>query len=355
MAAEEGKFVLTVQRNRIFANSWTEEPLAGVPFAIFNIEPMMVNGHDSFDEIKSEIDKYIADKGWENFAKDYPQAIFLTSGKTNLNGQVKFTLNEHGHYLILETAQETPDGYRAQNLFLNLPYTDDKGNLYFDDEGRLVSEMLVNIKGWKQDEGGLPETLGLSLIKTDYNGKVLAGAQFVIYRETIDGKNEYLTNETTGEHSNEPIFEALSPDSSQVRKFISDDQGRVYAEGYIFPDGTYHFSEYRAPNGYEIIEEAKKVTFCVAEEGTKKYFIDKQYQIIEGGQIKVRNKPDTPTSSTTSTTSGGRLPDTPGNRSYNSSDGGFLPSTGEMIQYGAVVIGLILVIGVVVVNRKRKS
>lgn len=88
----------------------------------------------------------------------------------------------------------------------------------------------------------------------------LAGAEFVVYKE-VETEKQYLTVDgKTFSTSVDPLGDP------KIKKYTSDENGLVLCDA-VLDQGKYFFSEVKAPSGYKISAEAKKVAFEVLETG----------------------------------------------------------------------------------------
>lgn len=86
----------------------------------------------------------------------------------------------------------------------------------------------------------------------------LEGAEFVIYRLTEQGAKDYLV-------SSSPMKWGDKKD--QATLFVSDTTGLVRVPTRTFETGHYYMEEVKAPDGYEITEQAKKIAINLTRDG----------------------------------------------------------------------------------------
>lgn len=157
--------------------------------------------------------------------------------------------------------------------------TDSVGKAYFEVSGTNNAYLIVQdsaIKGQtivplafslplQNEDGSLKNTIELytkpiTLTNRAYfykyssgdDQKPLKGAQFVLAKSEA-GQTKYL-NATEDDF----ITSADPSSDKQIKKFVSAENGLVLCDIFL-AQGSYFFSEVKAPSGYEITSEAKKV------------------------------------------------------------------------------------------------
>lgn len=94
---------------------------------------------------------------------------------------------------------------------------------------------------------------------SDENSEPLENAEFALYELTPEAQKKYLT-------SIEPIEWQVLEDGNQAWTFKSDKQGLVLLPDLGLDLGTYYFEEIKAPVGYDITSESKKVPLIITED-----------------------------------------------------------------------------------------
>lgn len=157
--------------------------------------------------------------------------------------------------------------------------TDSVGKAYFEVSGTNNAYLIVQdsaVKGQtivplafslplQNEDGSLKNTIELytkpiTLTNRAYfykyssgdDQKPLKGAQFVLAKSEA-GQTKYL-NATEDDF----ITSADPSSDKQIKKFVSAENGLVLCDIFL-AQGSYFFSEVKAPSGYEITSEAKKV------------------------------------------------------------------------------------------------
>ena len=115
-------------------------------------------------------------------------------------------------------------------------------------------------------ESDIPEvyTGGIQIIKVDADNQTnkLEGAQFEVYRKATEAEiadENISTVKINGQDAEMVIVEFFSnPEitGEKVTKAVSDENGKVYIYGLAY--GTYYLLETKAPDGYNLLAEAKE-------------------------------------------------------------------------------------------------
>ena len=91
----------------------------------------------------------------------------------------------------------------------------------------------------------------------DREKRSLSGAVFTLYRYNQQKEKEYLV-------TTEPVtFRKALPTKDKVVEVISDEEGLVKLSPKTIEPGTYYFEELKAPTGYRLTEESKKIEVII--------------------------------------------------------------------------------------------
>lgn len=202
-----------------------------------------------------------------------------------LEKDIHYVLNEgkknDGEYTVDHFAislTESGMEYAAQNLDSGeaIPeirvYFDAKINSYAAMGQEIPNQAHLdyeNSAGVDYDaDSDVPEvhTGGINILKTDVDGKKLAGATFKIAREATQAelKDETIRKETitVGDNKLQVVFEAFygTQDLSgeKVSQITTDENGKALMYGLAY--GTYYIVETKAPAGFNLLTSPVRVT-----------------------------------------------------------------------------------------------
>ncbi|WP_146622316.1 pilin N-terminal domain-containing protein [Enterococcus florum] len=251
-------------------------------------------------------------------------------------------------YLFVEKSVPNGVNYQAGNLVVGLPQAesmvDDVVHLYFKNQ-LVVRKPYFHKYG--QDATGKDEG-------------VLAGAEFQLYK-LVNNEKYYLQEEPFNNGN-----QWVPSGEAGIVTFISDRTGKVSTGEYALAPGTYYFEETKAPSGYEITEQAKKIQVDIPSNSTEKITVTIDDKGILMEEAKVFNRktteppgssepeePEEPTTPSLPSTGGNRLPSTAGGTSTSSTKS--LPRTGTRNQPLLIIFGGILLIGFTWILYKRNQ
>ncbi|WP_314577245.1 pilin N-terminal domain-containing protein [Enterococcus gilvus] len=345
-------------------------PLKDAKFGVYDVSERfyeIVDTGKSYQEAQKQISEE-ADQAVESGKISQLYTKAAEDQLTKEDGKASFVLSTYHSgtvgkvYLFIEKSVPAGVAYRASNLVVGLPQENAAGeevHLYL--KNHLIVRKPYFYK-YGQDATGKDEG-------------ALAGAEFQLYKLVKDKK--YYLHEAPFNNGNKWVASG----EAEIKTFISDKLGKVSLGDQALTPGTYYFEEIKAPEGFEITEQAKKIQVLIPANTEEAIQIMIDNKTFTMDQAKVRNtrpeKPTTPTEPTepseptepTEPTipseepvptspdppsgNGNRLPSTLGASSTTSTKR--LPQTGMlnqpiMILAGAVVL---LLIGFVIYKRNQ--
>lgn len=249
-------------------------------------------------------------------------AIEVTKGQ----GQAKFNLDSRTSngkskaYLFAETDAPEKVKTMALNIVLVLP-------LYQKDGGVWTDPVHLYPKNFEYAR----DPFFYKHAKDDSGADLgpLEGAQFVLYK-VVDGVKWYLH---MNKYDDGNVW--VEEGSSDISIYTSDKNGLVTTGEHHLPEGIYYFEEIASPNGYFILDEARKVQVTVPGDPDEEVTIQIDGSEVSMSDAVIYNLTDDPNDSSRN----------PGN--------GRLPETGEVRKMTLSFIGLLLVAGVVLGYRKK--
>lgn len=305
---------------------------AGTTFSVYGLtidqyeEALKKNVEKSVDSTKQWLSEKGIVKDQEVWVSSSNEAIFNVS-KYDLNHVLKY-------YVILQNQPElssnsTDITYEAMPSFISL-------------DNVVNGELLIETK---------PINVETSIYFFKYSAgtmqRPLEGAEFAFYRLTSTNKKEYLTQ------INPVKWEEVN--SSKALKLTSNKLGLVEISNLSLPQGTYYFEETKAPTGFSITENAKKVPVVVSESVAKEKQVTVNQETLnkkQAGQLpknvldnaspKVFNNPVS------------EKPSEPVTISNEPPRKGFLPQTGESL-VTFTSLGLIMMIVAFGLMKRRKE
>ncbi len=304
-------------------------------FAVYDLTPVYVQARQRGQSITT-IQKQLATKDTTAMAA-YVQKHELnkvTTVMTNASGTADFTvssLNGRAYVVVQETSGNDPNNALTVNemsmpITFSLPLKDNQTHVDLYTKAVRVQRAVYFYKYAR----GIDETAPL------------AGAKFAI-KHVDSGKTTYLT--ATGQF----VTSAHPLTDTRVLKLTSAKTGLVLLADVPLAAGKYVAIELKAPSGYRITTEAKRINVVIPSSATKNVTVNGatlrpllagsvQPNEAQRSSLWVYNDLILP-----------HLPDTGGNPPGNPSTGytpkkthhGFLPQTGET-KANMMILGIIM-------------
>ncbi|MDR0846584.1 MAG: hypothetical protein LBN08_03645 [Lactobacillales bacterium] len=324
---------------------------------------------DATSSIYEEINKVYREQG-DSATVEYVLANYplvdsaLTKKVDGEDGVAKFKLEKHGYqldsdghklvfdasgnpipldssapyakYIFIEMEQPPAVLDKTTPLLLVLPFmSNDQESLNKGEEANWLNEIHMYSKNYldPRDVWFVKHDLG-------NEAKKLAGTQFVLYKLDGDTKRYLFAQDPD-------IYSISWVDKSQATVYEANKNGVVSTASQPLPPGTYYFEEIKAVTGYVIDPAALKVKVVVPSDLTKPTTINGVAvpKISDGVEYDIHAAPKV-TNDTVPV-----VPPPPPPH--------YLPSTGEMIKYGAMGAGILIIgIGLAAVavrNHKKKQ
>lgn len=289
------------------------QPLAGATFSVYDVSTRF------YDLTKTGIAEQEAQK---KISEEADQAVEVAElnqkytkvaeDQTGKDGIVTFDLatyhsGDQGKvYLFMETKIPAQASHKTSNLVIGLP------------NNAIGKDNILHLYAKNQPQIRRPffYKYGRDSSKDD---KKLAGAEFCVYKET-DGRTYYLHKE---KYNNQNAWVEDKNDQGILR-ITSDTNGLVALGDYILPPGIYFFEETKAPEGYEITSESKKVKIEIPESFTQpiKVTVGDTTSSINDAKVINIKKTEVP-------------PDVPK---------GKLPTTNEQQSIGWTLLGILILV-----------
>lgn len=321
-------------------------PLESATFSVYDVSSRFYELTDTGLE-KQEAQKKISEEADQAAEKnELSNYTKVAENQTGKDGIVTFELaNYHSGslgkvYLFMETSVPEQVAYKASNIVVGLPYA------------AIGSDNILHLYPKNQLQFRRPFFYKYGRQSTDpAEDQKLAGAEFRVYKE-LAGKTYYLHKD---KYNNNNAWVEDETDEG-ILQVVSDQNGLVELAEYILPAGTYFFEETKAPEGYEITADSRKVKIEIPASFSEPIRVTvgsisssmNESKVINLKKTDVPpaepNEPDGPTT--------GRLPSTAGTSSVSKAARN-LPQTGMQQAGSLILLGVILVILAVSIIRKR--
>ncbi|MBO1306463.1 LPXTG cell wall anchor domain-containing protein [Enterococcus sp. 669A] len=224
-------------------------PLEGATFCVYDVSARFYELTEA-GTAPQEAQKKISEEADQAVEKnEISQYKKVAEDKTGKDGIVTFELATYHSgttgkvYLFMETGVPDHVPYKSSNIVVGLPYAD------------IGSDNILHLYPKNQLQIRRPFFYKYGRESTNpAEDKKLAGAEFRVSKE-MNGKTYYLHKDM---YNNNNAWVEDENDAG-ILTVISDQNGLVELGDYILPAGIYYFEETKAPAGYEITNESRRV------------------------------------------------------------------------------------------------
>lgn len=304
------------------------------PFSVYEIsredyEEALNNKYEMSSEKTNEwLSEIRANKVREVMASSDQKAVFDLP---------KYSVSQDLNYYVILQSQPDKDELSTQVIYEALPiflsFENVESDFFEINTKRVSHSSSIYFFKYSSGERQLP----------------LEKAQFVLYRELLDGKREYLMNPKND--SWKPINQL-----TDAYQFESNKDGLVLIPYLELLPGTYYFEETKAPKGFKITKESQKIPLVVKSDSISGLVMTINAEVLE--TLKAGQLPQEVIAKGTPRVLNDSIKQPPKKDIPNEEQpkkNVFLPKTGEhMWQFSSVGLALIF-IGIIIRKRGKEN